>query len=105
MADQSVKKKFDTTKMSAEEVKNLGLEDARKPPGQSPGGVLHQQGGAGLSRAGRYPVGLAGLAVVVGLASWAYYRSLNPQQHPSGKSNQAMESNHPATAKSPSERH
>ena len=103
MGDQQIKKRFDTTKMSPEELKELNLEGARKPPGQNPGGVLHQQGGQGLSRAGRYPVVLAGLAVVVGLGTLYYYRSLNVQSIP-GKSSQALESNHPVTAKAPSER-
>lgn len=103
MADQQFKKKFDTTKMSPEELKSLNLEDARKPPGSSPGGVLHQQGGVGLSRAGRYPVVLAGVAVVVAIGTFTYYRSLNVQSIP-GKSNQALDSKHPATVKPPSER-
>jgi hypothetical protein len=99
MAEQ----KFDTTKMSSEEVKKLGLEGARKSPGSNggPGSTLHQQGGQGLNKAGRYPFALAGVAVVVGIATFAYYRS---QQVSSGKSSQALESNHPATAKAPSER-
>jgi hypothetical protein len=98
-------KKFDTSKMSGEEVKNLGLEGARKAPGSNggPGATLHQQGGQGLAKAGRYPVLLWGVAAVVGVAAVSYYRSLGVQQIP-GKSNQALESNHPATAKAPSER-
>lgn len=98
-------KKFDTTKMSGEELKKLGLEGARKPPGSNPGpgSTLHQQGGQGLSKAGRYPFIMAGVAVVVGMATFTYYGSLNVQQIP-GKSNQALESNHPATAKAPSDR-
>lgn len=103
MGDQQFKKKFDTTKMSPEELKELNLEGARRPPGEHPGGVLNQQGGAGLSRAGRYPVVLAGVAVVVGISTLLYYRSIKAQSIP-GKSNQALESNHPATAKAPSER-
>lgn len=101
MAEQ----KFDTTKMSGEEIKKLGLEGARKPPGSSggPGSTLHQQGGQGLGKAGRYPFIMWGVAAVVGVAAFTYYRSLGVQQIP-GKTNQALESNHPATAKAPSER-
>jgi hypothetical protein len=103
MAEKLDTKKFDTTKMSGDELKKLGLEGARKPPGSGPGSTLHQQGGQGLGKAGRYPFIMWGVAGVVGLATFAYYRSLRVQQIP-GKSNQALESTHPATAKAPSER-
>ncbi|BBN04681.1 hypothetical protein MPTK1_3g06800 [Marchantia polymorpha subsp. ruderalis] len=68
----------DTTKMSPEEVSKLNLHSSKRPPGQSPGGVLHQQGGAGLSRAGSYPVALAGVLVLAGVGTWAYYRQSHP---------------------------
>ncbi|KAG0619319.1 hypothetical protein M758_4G130900 [Ceratodon purpureus] len=106
MADNNVDiKKFDTTKMSGEELKKLGLEGARKAPGSNPGpgSTLHQQAGQGLEKAGRYPFIMWGVAAVVGLATFSYYRSLSVQDIP-GKSSQALESNHPATAKAPSER-
>lgn len=98
-------KKFDTSKMSGEELKKLGLEGARKPPGSNPGpgSTLHQQAGQGLNKAGRYPLFMWGVAAVVGVATFTYYRSLGVQEIP-GKQNQALESNHPATAKAPSER-
>jgi len=105
MAEKLDTKKFDTTKMSGEELKKLGLEGARKPPGSNPGPghTLHQQGGQGLGKAGRYPLILWGVAAVVGVATFSYYRSLGVQEIP-GKSNQALTSNHPATAKAPAER-
>lgn len=105
MAEKYDTKKFDTTKMSGEELKKLGLEGARKAPGSTPGpgSTLHQQGGQGLGKAGRYPLILWGVAGVVGVATFAYYRSLRVQDIP-GKTNQALSSTHPATAKAPSER-
>lgn len=97
--EQGFKKKFDTTKMSTEELKAFHLEDARRPPGKgpSPGSTLHQQGAQGLSKAGRYPVVLAGVAVLTGIGTLMYYRSLNVQQIP-GKTNQALD-NSSASAK------
>ncbi|XP_009783119.1 uncharacterized protein [Nicotiana sylvestris] len=38
------RKMADTTKMSPEEVKNAGVEASKRPPGHSPGTVLHQRG-------------------------------------------------------------
>ncbi|XP_076884512.1 uncharacterized protein LOC143533708 [Bidens hawaiensis] len=40
---QDWKKNADTHKMSPEEVKNLGVESSKRPPGHNPGGVLHQR--------------------------------------------------------------
>ncbi|PWA41001.1 hypothetical protein CTI12_AA557520 [Artemisia annua] len=40
--EQDWRKMADTTKMSPEEVKNLGVESSKRPPGHNPGGVLHQ---------------------------------------------------------------
>eukprot|EP00249_Psilotum_nudum_P006168 c19506_g1_i1 orf=120-401(+) len=74
------KKKIDTTKMGPEELRRLGLEDARRPPGQSPGGVLHQQGGVGVRAAGAYPAALAGIALLVGVTTWAYYFKNKPTE-------------------------
>jgi hypothetical protein len=66
----------DTTKMSPEEIQKLGLQGAKRPPGQSPGGVLHQGGG---NRAGRFPLVLGGLLVAVGIGTFTYYRSSHPE--------------------------
>lgn len=105
MAEKYDTKKFDTTKMSNEELKKLGLEGAKKPPGSKPGpgSTLHQQRGQGLNKAGRYPLAMYGLAAVVGVATYTYYQSTVEKKTP-GKSNQALTSTHPATAKPPSER-
>ncbi|KAL2635172.1 hypothetical protein R1flu_006651 [Riccia fluitans] len=78
MGSEGWKTNADTTKMSPEEVSKLNLHSSKRPPGQSPGGVLHQQSGGGLSRAGSYPVALAGVMVLAGVATWAYYRSTHP---------------------------
>ncbi|KAL8250214.1 hypothetical protein R6Q59_033907 [Mikania micrantha] len=37
------RKTADTHKMSPEEVKRLGVEESKRPPGHNPGGVLHQR--------------------------------------------------------------
>ncbi|KAJ7543849.1 hypothetical protein O6H91_09G055400 [Diphasiastrum complanatum] len=70
----------DTTKMSQEEIEQLNLRSSKRPPGHSPGGVLHQQGGVGIRLVAAYPLTLAGVIVVAGLASWAYYHSQTPRQ-------------------------
>lgn len=94
------KKRFDTTMMSPEEIKVLNLEDAKRPLGQGlyPGGTLHQQGGPALSKAGRYPMILAGVAVLTGISTFLYYRTLNVDQL-QGKANDAIDSLRPGTAK------
>ncbi|MCO5615042.1 hypothetical protein L7F22_069330 [Adiantum nelumboides] len=79
--DGAWQKKVDTTKLSQEEMKNLHLENAKRPPGQSPGNTLHMQGGVGVKRAGAYPFFLAGCLVLVGVGTWAYYTSSKPDEH------------------------
>ncbi|KAL7122306.1 hypothetical protein ACP275_01G037600 [Erythranthe tilingii] len=37
------RKNADTHKMSPEEVKSAGVEASKRPPGSSPGGILHQR--------------------------------------------------------------
>ncbi|KAM0000487.1 hypothetical protein Hdeb2414_s0426g00891201 [Helianthus debilis subsp. tardiflorus] len=37
------RKMADTHKMSPEEVKKLGVESSKRPPGHNPGSVLHQR--------------------------------------------------------------
>ena len=97
--DQEYKKRFDPTMMSAEELKVLNLEDAKRPPGQGlcPGGTLHQQGGPALSKAGRYPVVLAGVAALTGISTFLYYRTVSVQQL-QGKADEVMDSIRPGTA-------
>lgn len=70
----------DTTKMSPEEVDKLGLQGSKRPPGQNPGGVLHQRSGMTLQKAGAYPVGLAALIVIGGVSAWAYYHRDQPHE-------------------------
>ena len=90
--DQELKK-FDTTKMSVEELKMC--EDAMRPAAgrASVGGTLHHAGGVSLSKAGRYPVVLAGVAVLTGIGTAMYYKStLNVQEIVSEETNQALNS-------------
>ncbi|KAH7372372.1 hypothetical protein KP509_17G000100 [Ceratopteris richardii] len=73
-------KNLDTTKMSGEELKKLNLENAKRPPGQSPGQFMHQQGGVGIKRAGAYPFLLAGCGLVVAIGTLAYYTRTKPEE-------------------------
>lgn len=72
------KPNVDTTKLSHEEIARHNLHGAKRAPGQSPGGVLHQQGGVGLKNAGRYPMALWGVLVLTGVGSFIYYRNSHP---------------------------
>lgn len=74
----------DTSHMSNEEIAKLKLHEARRPPGNKPGGVLHQRGGVSVRDSGRYPGALAAVMVVVGVGSYLYYRSSHPD--PDGQS-------------------
>ncbi len=70
----SWKKKFDTTTMSAEELKELGLEDARRPPGHKAGQVLHQRGRRSWRQVAIYPVIVGGLALITALSIMTVYQ-------------------------------
>ncbi|CAM6101240.1 unnamed protein product [Calypogeia fissa] len=72
------KSNADTSKLSHEEIERHNLQGSKRPPGKSPGGVLHQQGGAGLKNAGRYPMALYTVLVLAGVGSFMYYRSTHP---------------------------
>lgn len=74
----SSKPNADTTKLSGEEIERHNLQGAKRPPGTSAGGVLHQQGGVGVKKAGRYPVALFAVLVLTGVGSFAYFRSSHP---------------------------
>lgn len=50
-------KNADTHKMSPEEIKKYGMEDAKRPPGLNPGGVLHQRRSLPYSPAAMAAVG------------------------------------------------
>jgi hypothetical protein len=81
MADETAwQKRVDTTKMSGEELEKLGLQDARRPPGQHPGSTLHQQGGRGFRGAVAYPFVLAGVLLASCVGTWAYYASSPPKK-------------------------
>ncbi|KAL1210399.1 hypothetical protein V5N11_006729 [Cardamine amara subsp. amara] len=54
------KKTADTTKMSPEGVKAAGVESSKRPPGNNPGGVLHQRRNLPYSYT---TMALAGLAI------------------------------------------
>ncbi|KAL7605599.1 hypothetical protein Lser_V15G17676 [Lactuca serriola] len=41
--EEDWRKLADTHKMSPEEVKKVGVESSKRPPGHNPGGVLHQR--------------------------------------------------------------
>jgi hypothetical protein len=89
--DQEFKqKKFDTTKTLAEDLRMCGMEDEAGRGGGSHGTAagIHQHGGVGRSKTGRYPAVLAGVAVLTGIGTAMYYKSL---ERP-GKANDALES-------------
>jgi hypothetical protein len=70
----------DTSKMSPEEVNKLNLHGAKRPPGQSPGGVLHQTGDpATFIKPTRYPLAIAAVLAVAGIGSYVYFRSSHPE--------------------------
>lgn len=78
MVKMAGKPNADTSHMSNEDISRLDLHGAKRPPGKSPGGVLHQQGGVSLKNSGRYPVALAGVLVLAGVGSYIYHRNVHP---------------------------
>lgn len=68
----------DTTHMGNEEIGKSNLHHAKRPPGQKPGGFLHQRGGMSLRDSGKWPGALAAVLVVAGVGSYIYHRSIHP---------------------------
>lgn len=78
--DQDVRKKFKTTKTSVAELKmGSTLEEPRRTvPVKAPAPSHQAASSVGLSKAGvvRHPVMMAGMAVLTGIGSAMYYKSL-----------------------------
>lgn len=71
----------DTSKMSSEEINKLNLQGAKRPPGQAPGEVLRQTGNpATFIKPTRFPIAFAAVLLVVGVGSYAYFRSSHPDK-------------------------
>lgn len=70
----------DTHKMGPEEVKKYGMEGSKRPPGQNPGGVLHQRRNLPYSPAA---MAAAGLLVVGTIGYLTLYAKAKPGTTPS----------------------
>ncbi|CAL1353090.1 unnamed protein product [Linum trigynum] len=70
------RKQADTHKMSSEEVKAAGVEGSKRPPGQNPGGVLHQRRKMPFSTP---TMAAAGFLVVAGIGYMVLYAKKKPE--------------------------
>ncbi|CAN8229752.1 unnamed protein product [Cochlearia groenlandica] len=70
------KKTADTTKMSSEEVKAAGVESSKRPPGNNPGGVLHQRRNLPYSYT---TIALVGLAISGAIMYTVLYSKKKPE--------------------------
>ncbi|CAA7408093.1 unnamed protein product [Spirodela intermedia] len=79
-SSRSWRNNADTHKMSPEEVKKYGLEGSKRPPGQNPGGVLHQRRHLPYSPAA---MAVAGLLIVGTIGYLTLYTKAKPGTTPS----------------------
>ncbi|PIA45864.1 hypothetical protein AQUCO_01600246v1 [Aquilegia coerulea] len=70
------RKNADTTKMKPEDVKAAGVESSKRPPGQNPGGILHQRRNLPFSP---YTMALGGFLVIAGIGYFTLYAKKKPQ--------------------------
>nr|XP_043614306.1 uncharacterized protein LOC122586379 [Erigeron canadensis] len=70
------KKTADIHKMSPEEVKNLGVDSSKRPPGHNPGGVLHQRRSLPFSAT---TMTIVGFFMAVGIGYSVLYVSKKPE--------------------------
>ncbi|KAK1434038.1 hypothetical protein QVD17_10956 [Tagetes erecta] len=70
------KKMADTHKMSPEQVKNLGVESSKRPPGHNPGGVLHQRRSLPFSVT---TMTVVGFFMAVGIGYGVLYATKKPE--------------------------
>ncbi|KAG5563013.1 hypothetical protein RHGRI_005680 [Rhododendron griersonianum] len=74
--EEEWKKNADTHKMSPEGVKKAGVEDSRRPPGQNPGGVLHQRRRLPFSNAA---MAVGGFVVIAAIGYAVLYAHKKPE--------------------------
>ncbi|MCL7038251.1 hypothetical protein MKW94_023625 [Papaver nudicaule] len=70
------KKTADTTNMRQEDIKAAGVEGSKRPPGQNPGGVLHQRRKLPFSMT---TIAMAGLAITAATAYFTLYVKKKPE--------------------------
>ncbi|OVA14451.1 hypothetical protein BVC80_1365g7 [Macleaya cordata] len=70
------RKNADTHKMKPEDVKAAGVEASKRPPGQQPGGVLHQRRNLPFSLT---TMAIAGLAITAVTAYFTLYVKKKPE--------------------------
>ncbi|KAL2544656.1 hypothetical protein Fot_13889 [Forsythia ovata] len=70
------RKNADTHKMSPEEVKRAGVEASKRPPGNNPGGVLHQRRRLPYSP---FTIVLGGLAIAGAIWYFTLYTKKKPE--------------------------
>ncbi|KAI3727169.1 hypothetical protein L1987_66980 [Smallanthus sonchifolius] len=70
------RKMADTHKMSPEEVKKIGVESSKRPPGHNPGGVLHQRRSLPFSTT---TMTVVGFLMAVGIGYSVLYARKKPE--------------------------
>jgi len=83
-------------------------EEVRRPPeppavGNSKLHPPQQEGRPGLRKSGRYPVVLAGMAVLSGISTFMYYRSVQVQPIQGNNQSMLQDSVHVATGNAPAD--
>ncbi|WCJ30398.1 hypothetical protein M5689_011961 [Euphorbia peplus] len=70
------RKRADTTKMSNEDIKAAGVQGSKRPPGQNPGGILHQRRKLPYSMT---TITVAGIAITAAVGYMVLYAKKKPE--------------------------
>ncbi|KAF5748118.1 hypothetical protein HS088_TW04G00068 [Tripterygium wilfordii] len=70
------RKNADTHKMSPEDVKAAGVEGSKRPPGNNPGGVLHQRRNLPFSRT---TMAIGGFLITAAIGYMVLYSKKKPE--------------------------